>query len=242
MLGRYAGASPAPSVNWPMLANCCGLFDADATDFTMGGLSSNNSFSHSFMDSLLSNGNGTNRLTGGGPTGGGAVTPLCGTAAEAMLYPTLMQLPAIIYDWDNNQIQIAYPKEYVPVPYTANTPVQSDRRLKIGDKFMSVEAGVQFTVQSVKNESRPQYAAADQPFFQIVTVSPPLNTTPLGGARVANFVCSDGVARNISGNTYPYWRLRHIYMAPAATGKTISSWSWSSSITGDHFMTANPNQ
>jgi len=249
---------PSGQPNWPMLANDYGLFDTDATDFTSAAFSAaavpaavnNSAFNHSFLDWVghYNGGWGTNHLVNSG-----SVTPLCGTAAEVVLYPTLMQLPAIIYDWDNSLIQVAYPKEYVPVPYTAGGPVQSDRRLKIGDKFMSVEAGVQFTVQSVKNESRPQYAAADQPFFQIVTVSPPLNTTPLGGAKTTfSPICQgyDSSKKPImvpnatlsNGNSYPYWRLCHIYMAPAATGKTVSSWSWSSTTTGDHFMTANPNQ
>ncbi len=235
-LARYAGTSPVAGVAWPMLANCAGLFDADASDFTMAGLPANNAFNHSYLDTLWSDGTNTNRLTGMGKLGGGAVAPLCGTSAEVVLYPTLMQLPAIIYDWENNLIQVAYPKEYVPVGGN------SDRRLKVGDHFLSVEAGMQFIVKSVRNESRAQYAAADQSFFQVVEVSPGLNTTALGGAKMAGFTCSDGAARDVSGNTYPYWRLRHIYVAPAATGKTISSWSWSSTVIGDHFMSANPNQ
>lgn len=167
----------------------------------------------------------------------GSVTALSGSAFESQHYPPLMRLPAIIYDWNASQIQVAYPREYLPL--NIGGAMQSDRRLKVGDHLIAEQQGIILSVKSILPETRPQYAVADQAYYQIVEVYPPLSESMLGGPATNDPAVGN---QNAGGNAYPYWRLQHIFVAPAPAGQTASTWNDVHVLPGESFMSANLNQ
>lgn len=240
--GAWPGTGGDP-YNQSMMANGTGLFDSRATaPFTIP-----NYGTHSY------NANWTHAHLGaagfGWPSIIGAVRPLCNNTTQVKQYPSLMRLPAIIYDWDKSQIQVAYPRDYVPgVDKTGPTGLAgdkgSDRRMKVGDHLLTAQGGMVMTVASVQDETRQDYngitdGVDTKLYYQIITVAPPLSTTPLGGAATNDPAVGNN---NAGGNAYPYWRLTHIYIAPPPAGQTLSSWSWATTISGQNFISNNPNQ
>lgn len=109
--------------------------------------------------------------------------------------PGLYNLPMIVYDWNKNLIEVAYPPCFLAKSKGGITENgETDRRMVTGDKFISREAGVVFTVLSTRDVD------ADAA-HQLVEVYPPLNTTLLGP--------------NTGGvNCDPNWRLREGFFAP----------------------------
>lgn len=130
--------------------------------------------------------------------------------------PGLYNLPAIVYDWSKNLVEVAYPPCWTPGAYTPFVDASVDRRMKAGDKFIAREGGTIFTVLSTRD-------VGSNLSVQVLEVYPPLRTTLLGP------------------NSDPNWRLRECYFSPCPAQGGPSPLVRIETVSATRGFTTNPN-